>query len=78
MYTRLIMKEKLIRCYGCAFFTDLTGIGGVFLCNIDKAVNIEDIEDCHEFTCPKHCQCIAQPHEPLPCEIIPEELAQLI
>jgi len=39
---------------------------------------IEEITDCDMFTCPEDCICTAQPNEPLPCEVGPEELIALI
>jgi len=64
------LEDYIIRCYGCYYFQEVET-----QCIIaSNSRSVLEIEDCEEFTCPKNCSCDTQPHEPLHCEIIPEEL----
>ena len=63
-------EDVLQRCYGCAFNEDNK-------CT-DLKESIFEIEHCEGFICPKDCSCDNGQGKPLYCEIIPEELAQLI
>lgn len=69
-------EEALIRCYGCDYYTIY--FPNNLYCSY-KGKPIFNIEKCAiEFTCPKHCKCVAQPNEPLPCEIGPEQIEHIL
>jgi hypothetical protein len=68
----MTLENALIRCFRCDYLNDNT-----MSCMFRHSA-IEEITDCDMFTCPEDCICTAQPNEPLPCEVGPEELIALI